>query len=121
MIWPQAAVSFLVWIGYGAWMRGRSERLRARLMGSSRGFRVFLGSAGLILSAFALLGGLAGISALGGVQEGGLLLWAWLAVTLLGLGFVHLQVLGAAAMITIVQERETHNDRPPSESREETA
>jgi hypothetical protein len=121
VIWPQALLSFLVWLAYGVWMRRRSDALRARLAGMSRARRVFLGSAGLVLSAFGLLAGLVAVSAMGGLREGALTPWAWLAVTVLGLGFVHMQVLGAAAMISLVQDRETHRPEPPSESPKDQA
>lgn len=104
MIWPQAAVSFLVWIGYGLWMRSKGDALRLRMARLPRRAKVLFGSLGLILSAFLLLGVLASVSLAGGVQEGSLVPWAWLTVTLAGLGFVHFQVMGAAAMISLVQE-----------------
>lgn len=111
MIWQQAALSFLIWLLYGFLLRRRSEELRARLRAASRTSKVLLGSVGFIGGAVLLLGGLWGIAAAGGVVQGSLTIWAWASVTLLGLVFVHTQVLGAAAMITLIQESET---APPS-------
>lgn len=104
MIWLQAGVSFMAWIAYGAWLQRRQQVLRQRMVASSRRKRVLLGSAGLIGGAVLLLAGLAVIGSLGGVFKGSLTAWAWLAVTLLGIGFVHTQVMGAAAILTIVLE-----------------
>lgn len=100
-------MSFLVWLLYGTLMRRRSDELRIRLRAAARKTKVLLGSVGLIGGAILLLGGLWQIAALGGIGPAGLTVWAWAAVTLLGLVFVHLQVLGAAAMITLIQESET--------------
>lgn len=121
MIWGQAAVSFLVWVGYGFWLRGRSELLRARIIGLGRPKRVLLGSIGLLASIAVLLGGLYLVVLVGGVQAGALTPWSWPLVTLLGLGFVHMQVLGATAMITLVQDEETARLALASESKEKNA
>jgi hypothetical protein len=112
----QGAVCFLGWIGYGAWFRSRSGALKERMHGTSRGRRVVLGSLGIIGSAILLLAGMLGLQALGGLREGGLTLWAWPLVFLLGLGFVHMQVMGAAAIITLVQDEETSPRARASES-----
>ncbi|HRI44222.1 MAG TPA: hypothetical protein PLL78_12480 [Fimbriimonadaceae bacterium] len=117
MIWQQAALSFLVWLLYGTLMRRRSGDLRIRLRETRRKTKVLLGSVGLIGGAILLLGGLWQIAALGGIGPSGLTIWAWVGVTLLGLVFVHLQVLGAAAMITLIQESETAHLNGASDTR----
>lgn len=104
MIWPQAIACFAVWVGYGWWLKGRSGALRARMLRTPRRVRVLYGSVGLIGSAVGLLLGLSVIAAQGGLTPQGLTPWAWIATTLLGLGFVHMQTMGAAAMITLVQD-----------------
>jgi len=110
MLWLQAGICFILWIAYGVAMRGRADRLRASVGQWSRGQRVAFGSAGLILGLILLLAGLYAVAMLGGIQDQALTLWAWIACAVLGLGFIHLQVVGATAMITLALEQET--DRP---------
>jgi hypothetical protein len=121
VIWLQASISFLIWLAYGLFLRRRSEGLRVQLSHMSRQKRVLLGSVGIIGSALVLLAGLYGLASLGGIQHDSMTLWAWPAATLLGVFFVHMQVLGAAAMITLVQEEVTRGASPASVKREESA
>ena len=107
MIWMQAGACFVAWALYGLWMRRSSERMRARMHSASRGSRVLLGSVGLLLGLAFLAVGLWLVSIGGGLTDNGLVPWAWLAVAVIGLGFIHLQVLGAAAMLSLVLEEET--------------
>ena len=88
-------------------MRRSSEKMRATMHGKSRRARTLLGSVGLLAGLALLVGGLYAIYALGGVEDGLLKPWGWAAVTLVGAAFIHLQVLGAAAMITLVLDEET--------------
>ncbi|HRF60357.1 MAG TPA: hypothetical protein PLH94_10660 [Fimbriimonadaceae bacterium] len=117
MIWGQALACFAVWIFYGWTLRRKSDSLRAGLRAASRSKKVMLGSVGIIGSGLFLIASLYGLSALGGVQGAALTWWAWTACLLVGLVFVHCQVLGAAAMITLVQEEETARRRLASERR----
>lgn len=117
MIWQQGAVCFLLWIAYGWWMRNRSAELRARMAAMPRRGRVLYGSVGLVGAAVALIVGLFGLAAAGGLGEEGLTLWAWPLVALLGLGFVHMQLMGAAALITLVQDEETARAARASQSK----
>jgi len=82
-------------------MRSSGEQLRQKLTGMSRNKRAFLGSGGLILGLILLMGGMVLLAQMGGADEGGIKLWAWPVIFLLGLGFVHLQVIGAAALMTL--------------------
>ncbi len=107
MLWLQAGICFIFWISYGIVMRGRAEGIRAKVSNWSRGQRVAFGSAGLILGLIFLLLGLYLVAMLGGIQDEQLTLWAWAACLILGLGFIHLQVMGATAMITLALEEET--------------
>lgn len=118
MIWSQAAVSFLVWLGYGLVLRKRSERLRVLMRHTPRKTRVLLGSVGILGSAVLLFAALYGLGSAGAISGGTLTLWAWPLVTLAGCLFVHMQVLGAAAMITLVQESETARVRAASDRQE---
>lgn len=107
MIWTQGAICFIFWIALGWGMRRKNEVIYARMKGLSRRVRVLIGSVGLIGAMILLTGGLALIGMNGGVQRGQLVPWAWVLVTLLGSGFVVAQVLGAAAMITAVEEEQS--------------
>lgn len=84
----------------------------------SRGRRVFLGSAGLLLGLVLLGFGLWAVASAGGLNDSGLVPWAWSVVALLGLGFIHLQVMGAAAMVSLVIDEETARKRHSSASPE---
>ncbi len=106
MIWGQACLACVVWIGYGFFQRRRQDVIRARIFALSRTKRVLLGSLGFIVGALLLLGGLWLVSLWGGLTRDGLTLGGWLAVALLGLVFVHIQVMAAASMISLVQEAE---------------
>jgi len=121
VIWAQGAVCFLAWVGYGIWLRGRSQRLHNRLGSLPRSSKVMLGSLGILGSAVVLFAGLWGLSSVGGVEGDRLALWAWPVVALLGLFFVHMQVLGAAAMILLVQQGVTERPRPASVIQEDSA
>ena len=121
MIWAQGAVCFLAWVGYGIWLRGRSDRLRDRLAALPRPTKVVLGSLGILGSAVVLFAGLWALSAVGGVEKDRLALWAWPVVIFLGLFFVHMQVLGAAAMILLVQQEVTERPRAASVNQEDSA
>lgn len=77
-----------------------------------------LATACLFGSIVGILGGVYAVDALGGVANGALVWWAWIAVALLGAGFVHLQVLGAGALITVVVQDETAAPRSASEGQE---
>jgi len=66
-----------------------------------------LGSAGLIAGLALLAAGVYGVFRLDGVVDGSLRPWAWAVVAAVGTGFIHMQVLGAAAMVTLMLEGET--------------
>ena len=66
-----------------------------------------LGSIGLLAGLAVLAAGLYGIYSLGGVKDGLLTIGGWIGVALVGTIFVHMQVIGAAAMITLVLDEET--------------
>lgn len=107
MIWLQAGLCFLIWIAYGFRLRGLAPQLRERMRTASSGRRVAIGSAGLLLGLALLLAGLYGLAAAGAVAGGTLTWWGWIGCAAIGLVFIHMQVLGAAAMITLIMEQET--------------
>lgn len=118
MIWLQSSVCFLVWIAYGFAMRRRSAALKARMQGLTPRKRVLYGAGGLILGLFVLAVGLLALDALGGTRDGALTPWAWPIVAVLGLVFIHLQVLGAAALLASVVGTETATASDTSNSQE---
>ncbi len=107
----------VIWMLYGVVQSRRQAEIRAHLTNTSRSKRIFFGIGGFIASAVVLLAGLYWVGANGGLTPTGLTLWGWLLVAGLGLVFVHLQVLAAASMITLVQENETMGPGRPSDSR----
>ena len=66
-----------------------------------------LGSVGLLAGLALLAAGVYGVFRLGGLVDGSLRPWAWLVIAVVGTGFIHMQVLGAAAMVTLVLDGET--------------
>ena len=66
-----------------------------------------LGSVGLLAGLALLAAGIYVVFRLGGAVDGSLTPWAWAVVAVVGTGFIHMQVLGAAAMVTLVLDGET--------------
>lgn len=119
MMWVQAGLSFLIWIAYGWSRRRMAGEMQRKMEAMPYSRRVLLGSAGMIGSMIGLFAGLGMIGALGGVHNRVMTWWAWPIVTVLGLGFVHMQILGAGAMVTIVQQdRRTPRGHDSSDSNE---
>lgn len=118
MIWLQAGTCFVLWIAYGFWMRRSSEKFRQSMHGKSRRVRTLLGSVGLLAGLALLAGGLYAVYVLGGVKDGVMTPLGWIAVAVVGTAFIHMQVLGAAAMITLVLDEETARRNKASISRE---
>jgi hypothetical protein len=114
MIWLQAGACFVLWVGYGFWLRRSADRLKAKMHGSTRRSRALLGSVGLIAGLLVLAAGLYLVYRFGGLGKDGLTGWGWAAVALVGLVFVHLQVLGAAAMVSLVLDEVTARAPGPS-------
>lgn len=107
MIWLQAGACFVLWVAYGFWLRRSSDRLKERMHGASRRSRTLLGSVGLLAGLAVLGAGLYLVYRFGGLSSDGLTGWGWATVAAVGLVFVHLQVLGAAAMVSLVLEEVT--------------
>jgi hypothetical protein len=114
MIWLQACACFAVWVAYGFWLRRSSDRLKAKMHGMSRRTRALLGSVGLLAGLGVLGAGLYLVYQSGGVTPDGLTGWGFGAVAAIGLVFVHLQVLGAAAMVSLVLDEVTARGQSPS-------
>jgi hypothetical protein len=118
MIWLQAGACFVLWVAYGFWLRRSSDRLKARMHGSSRRARTLMGSVGLLAGLVVLAVGLYLVYRFGGLTPDGLTGWGWAAVAGVGLVFVQLQVVGAAAMVSLVLEEVTARAPGPSVNQE---
>lgn len=114
MIGGPAIGAFLLWILYGLWLRKGSERLRTRLESWPRKKRIVTGPMYLLGSVTLLFLTLVGLEQTGGLTRDGLTWWGWVVVTIVGLGFVYLQVTAAAMMITLAHVRETPKASPTS-------
>ncbi len=116
MLMAQGLACFVLWIAYGFWMRQRAASMAQRLSLASKSLRITLGSLGFFVSAGLLIGGLYGIQALGGIRGGSLTGWAWAAVAVLGLGFIHLQTLCALALVTNIRRDNVGPTQPSNSS-----
>ena len=103
----QCVASFLVWVCFGVIRRHGSEATREKIAGIPRARRAVFGAAMLVYGAVCLLGGLCIVEALGGLGPSRLKIWAWIAVTAIGLEFVRAQMVGAAAMLACINEDDT--------------
>lgn len=90
----------LIWIGYGFILRKRVSK--QSLQSVDRSKRAAAGAGLFLLAALVLLGGLLAIQAARGVTQDGFEWWAFAAILGIGIVFVHLQVLAAAIMITLI-------------------
>ena len=118
MIGVQAGASFVLWLAYGALLWRRAEAIRERSAGGTRTVRALQAAAMLFGGAAMLLSGLYGIESAGGFGPNGMAAWAWAAVTVLGLAFVHLQTLAAAKVVLLAQESVTPGGAATSTSQE---
>ncbi|MFZ4506626.1 MAG: hypothetical protein ACOYON_02890 [Fimbriimonas sp.] len=104
MIWTQGMLSFVFWIGYGVWRSRHSEALRLRLAALPNSKKLLGGVAYLLGGVIGLFAGLIAVQSAGGLTPTGMLPWAWLAVTIIGFGFVHCQTEGTAHLVSLAQE-----------------
>jgi hypothetical protein len=118
MTWAWAALSFAIWIALGWAASRRSADLRRWMASASRRQRALLGSVGLLVGLFVLVGGAALIASANGLQNGVLAPWAWIAMTILGAIFIAFQVLGAAALFSLALDRETPSQGGASKPQE---
>jgi len=103
-----------VWIGYGVVQWRRSDEIRRKIMRIERRTRVWVAILALVGGALAMLLGLILVQQAGGLAGDSLRWWAWLAIAIIGLGFVHAQTIAAAMMVTLVQETVTSSGEATS-------
>src|SRR5947209_4461213 len=72
VFWVQGLACFLLWIGYGIVQSRRTDRIREKLGGLSRGVRGGLGGLLMVLGAAVLLGGGLLIEQVGGFTKSGM-------------------------------------------------
>jgi hypothetical protein len=118
VFWAQALTSFGLWVAYGVFQARRAARVREWARAVSPALRGFW-AAGLFLGGAALmLMGLLGIAAGKGISPSGLQAWAWLALSGVGLAFVHAQTLAMALLVVSAQEAVTRERAAASETSE---
>ena len=109
MLWTQACIGFLIWIGYGVWfVQKKTAQIEPR--GTVAGPLLLI--VGMLVLAVAMYG----IYALGGLQNGSLTPLALVGVIVAGLMFVHCQCLGARLILSQALSPETRNKLKTSDS-----
>lgn len=108
MVWVQGGIAFCLWIAYGAIQSRRSGAIRLQVGRLSRVRRAVTGGALFVASAMVLLGGLAVAMERGAFTENGMTPLGFLAVTVLGLVFVHSQTMGTAMLVSLLQPEVTN-------------
>jgi hypothetical protein len=103
-----------IWLAYGYVLWRQSGAKRPWALSLSRKFRVACGVLLLFGGATLMLASLLGVQALGGATKEGLTWWAYGAIALLGLVFVHMQALAATFLASLVHENVTGHLQGPS-------
>jgi hypothetical protein len=104
--WVMMALCMAGWLGWGWRLKMMVPSLMPRLVRLPRWQKVFWGSGGLFVGLAILMGGLLLIAALGGAK-GGIQLWAWPFILILGGIFITIQTLGACALASLILTPET--------------
>lgn len=115
MIWLQGILCFILWLGFGLYLRRGADGLRSRLSCMGRGRKVLLATACFFASLGLLFLGLAAVTWLGGMGQGSLKWWAVPAVAIVGSAFILLQVLAAGSLVTLIRQDETEHAQIASE------
>jgi hypothetical protein len=118
VIWLQGLPLFILWIGYGALQSRRSAKIRAELLRLPRVRRLSRSIAFFILSVAALFGGFLAIDAVHGMDDGMLRFHGWVIAGVVGLIFVHLQMMAFALLVTFVDDSVTAPSAPASTTKD---
>jgi uncharacterized membrane protein len=107
MIWIQTLPAFVLWLVYIWIMRRWVQEGKNRYASQKRSFRILAMIAALLGSGGVLLGGLWAISRMGWIQTTTLTIPGVIAVAIIGLLFVHMQMLATAITLSLAIENET--------------
>lgn len=108
-------LSFVIWIAYGLYVWRKRGMVLAWAQSKPARIRLPFSIGLLFGGAAALLGGLMAIEKLGGLERA----WAWPAIIVFGLVFVHCQVLAAVLAVCNVAFADTSTPQKPSNCEEE--
>lgn len=100
-------LAFAIWIAYGVIQAKRWPVLRERMLAVPAARRKLLAPILMFSGAAGMLVGMSLIAQMGGIEVGQLKPWAWGAVTLLGLAFVHAQTMATLMIVSLIGEQET--------------
>lgn len=100
MLWAQAAVCLVLWVGFGFWASRRA-------MGSPLSRRPWAGIGMMVLGAAVMFGGVALLALNGGMVGGKLTGLGWAGVAILGMVFTGAQSYGAVWVLRSVIGEET--------------
>ncbi|MDI9635581.1 hypothetical protein QPK87_14065 [Kamptonema cortianum] len=112
MLWTQAIVCLVLWIGAGGLVARQSHKNPPRLRSA------FGASLLMVAGAAVMLAGMALVAVGGGFVGGQLTSWAWAVTLVLGTVFVTMQTYGASAVMAALARRETSSTKRASESEE---
>lgn len=107
MLWLQTLPAFALWLLFVAVRRKWMQQTRQRYALLSRRVRIVRMLASVVLSVAILFGGVFGAANLGWLDENGLSLLGFLAITISGLAFLHFQMVATALMLSLALDRET--------------
>ncbi len=99
----QMILSFLIWMGYAIWISKNPASLVEKSIAKSYKHPLFKGVIRLLIASFTLMLGLYILTYLEALGGGGLSLLGWFFSTLLGMFFVRMQVVGAAIIMSAIQ------------------
>lgn len=110
MIWLQALPAFLIWVAFVFLRRRWLLALPAKLRKMRRAGRIAAMLVALFGSLALLYGGILGIERLGWLSEDGLSPIGTLAVLIVGLLFLHLQMVSFALTLSLIETTVTKQD-----------
>lgn len=108
-------ITFALWLAYGFWLWHRRESVIARAVKVHSSRRIMKSLGMLIGGTCVLFLTLIGIDAAGGLK----LFWAWPAILLAGLVFVHGQLYGVIYALSNLRYRDTPTELKSSNMQEE--
>lgn len=111
MLWAQASVCLILWVGFGIWASRRA-------MGMNLAKKPWAGILMMVGGASVMFGGLAMMATNGGIQDGKLTGLGWAGVGILGMIFTGAQSYGAVWVLRSVVGEETTRGAGASESKD---